>query len=236
MFNQVDEIIPKGGSINLIIKRMDSDEGKLQVHATIVFPKDSEVTPIPPLRLIGTPEELEEGFAGAVNALAPAVIELSDTVSTVQTALKARGAEQKAKLKSGSSKTSTPIKKVEEEINARREGEINEDHVSSLKTIPSSDNNFTTALKDASLASLNTALEASKGLTKLKALAGEIKKITGVEVKDTLFPILKSQYEAASGSDKTALGEQIEKIMGKKLDELGLKAKVYQLSMTSMGN
>lgn len=231
MFQQLHDAIPENGSVNLTLTRIE--DGKLCATVTPRFPegggKNAQPVLVTPFSAAGSVEEFEVEFAGELGKWSEALRAYHSNLAAALDDIDAKtpkGAKAKA---SAEPPDRTKGKADDKQIKTLSGGNGGKDLAG---------DEFQAALRSANLKTLEAALSKASGLTRQKLLAREIHEVGGKEIKDILVPILAEQFKAnqavatnpaldasvrkASLAAADRIGEEIEMLTGKGLDNIGL--------------
>lgn len=220
IFEELAGMMPDGMQIKMVLKKKDD-------KMTILFVPDmtDSSTNLAPLNITHSPEDMDEAFLSDIRDFKAPVLEYASSIKEAKLAAAAKAAENKAKAsgKTGKAKANTV------ELEKRKIGEVDEQDVSTLSTVPATDGNFTSAVKRASKATLEAALKKPINLTNIKAVTAELAKLTDKTAKELQIEVLSAKHQAAENGNRDKIGESLIKISGKTLEELGLAPKQASL-------
>lgn len=238
MFNEMYDLIPEGGKIEMTLIRKN---GKLTASILPKLPTEKITIPgksthmtddvslndLKPLVLSGTPEEFNTEFAKAIMDYTPAVQGFQSNIEEA----KATFEEKMNKLKEKEEKMKAKNKKTAPAAAPdRKKGEAKENEAKTLSSIDSKDGIFKATLKKANMPTLDMALKNEITVPNAKAIAKEMVKIDStLSVEGILTPIWTDKYKTAENGTKKQLGEELVKVSGKSLEDLGLAAKPLSL-------
>jgi PRTRC genetic system protein E len=229
LFKSIFELMPASGTVQMALTVKD---GRMTVGLVPMF--DGDDSPMVPLSMTGTPEEIDEKFVAAIREFTPAVQVVSENFEQARIAAEAKAAELKAKAEKSAKAASAAkggSKPGANDIDARKDAPLDESHAAILATVPVTDTNFASALKAASQASLDAALNDPRLTTVggLQAVAKELAKFRDETADKLLIPVLIAKVRAAENGVREALGKALEKASGKTLEEFGLAPKQLTL-------
>lgn len=231
-FEELAKLIPSGGTVQMALTR----KGDTLTVALVPHFQDEDAS-LSPLSITDTIKNLDERFVECVREFAPSVQVVGDTLEQAKVAAEVRKAEiaakaegAKGKGKKASAKDSAPADPQEE----RKNGPLDESDRDTLASVPASDSNFAPALKRASKATLEAALEQKITLSNLKRVAIELAKLTDRKSVDIQVETLTAKYKEADNGTKERLGKALESVSGKTLADLGLAPK--QVSMLDLAS
>jgi PRTRC genetic system protein E len=236
-FEELAKLIPSGGTVQMALTRKGDT-----LTVALVPHFQGEDASLSPLSITDTIENLDERFVECVREFAPSVQVVGDTLEQAKVAAEARKAEIAAKAEGAKSKAKGKSKKAsvkddtpaEDPQEARKNGPLDESDRDTLASVPASDSNFAPALKRASKATLEAALEQKITLSNLKRVAIELAKLTDRKSVDIQVETLTAKYKEADNGTKERLGKALEAVSGKTLADLGLAPK--QVSMLDLAS
>ncbi|WP_018125148.1 PRTRC system protein E [Desulfovibrio oxyclinae] len=210
MFEVFDALVPQGGTLAISVSRADGERLTVSVLPRFSEVGDHKNALLKPITVKGTPAELNEFIVSELAGFAQDVADFDSTLEQAREQLRQQGKAARAKAGGGNPD--------------RTQGEADEAQVETLcQALPGSDP-FKETLGKACSATLEAAFAKVEDLAVLRPLATELKKIVGKEADGYFEQRLTALYKDGKG-DKSAVGKELEKITGKTLADLGLKAK-----------